>query len=72
MIIQVGNTQINLSAIAFVIMSPNETDTTKIQLHFMGGTLLELGTPELVNGYKQALSAIRFGVGMQIPKQTAM
>jgi len=68
MIIQVGRYQIVLGALAFTIMSPNEVDTEKVQLHFIGGTLLELATPELVNGYKSALSALRFGVGMPLPK----
>lgn len=72
MVLQVGNIQIFMSALAFVIMSPNETDTDKIQIHFIGGTMFELATPELVSGYKQALAALRFGVGMQLPKSNSM
>jgi len=68
MIIQVGKYQIVLGALAFVIMTPDEVNTEKVQLHFIGGTLLELATPELVNGYKSALSALRFGVGTPLPK----
>lgn len=68
MIIQLGNSQINMNAIAFVSYLPNMIDTDMIELHFIGGEVLELDTPETVKAYKDAIAALRFGVGVQVPK----
>ena len=67
MLIQIINIWIALQNVTYIVMHPDDINTERVEIHFSGGEVLDLNTPEQVREYKKAMSALRFGAGQPIP-----
>lgn len=68
MLVQIGDTLINLGAVTHIVIYSVDGKVTGYCLHFVNTERLDLRAPEQVRAFASFLAGLKFGVG-QLPQQ---